>query len=172
MMRQSKAENDPIPTNKELDMIDFENAKANRTKTTPKGFTPQTKSDRPTTKAELCSILNISVEAFEAHCQELSLKVEDRYTQVQVDYWRDRLGATARAGENIANKNAPFQGWSGAFCYFCKSFVAIDYSSPFNCPACSACSIAFLISLRTKFEAGRSSSFESASSFRFVSLSK
>ncbi|MCY7391354.1 MAG: hypothetical protein LH647_07615, partial [Leptolyngbyaceae cyanobacterium CAN_BIN12] len=32
-------------------MIDFDNAKANRTKTKPQGFTPAPKSDRPSTQA-------------------------------------------------------------------------------------------------------------------------
>jgi len=75
----------------------------------PQGFTPAPKSDpcgiskgaRPTTKlttkAELCWILNISVEEFEVYCKQWSLVIEDSYVPSQVEYYRDRLGAKARS---------------------------------------------------------------------------
>jgi len=87
------------------------NTAQSKSKTKPQGFTPAPKSDpcgiskgaRPatklTTKAELCWILNISVAEFEAHCKQWSLNVEDNYTQAQVGYYRDRLGAKARSTE-------------------------------------------------------------------------
>jgi len=71
--------------------------------TAGKPFTPKTKADRldprMTTKCDLCCILNISVEEFEAHCKKSSLVIEDSYNQAQVGYYRDRLGAKARATE-------------------------------------------------------------------------
>jgi len=79
--------------------------------TAGKPFTPKTKADRLdpqlTTKCDLCSILNLSVEEFEAHCKKSSLVIEDSYTQAQVGYYRDRLGAKARATEqSTAASNA------------------------------------------------------------------
>ena len=87
-------------TNDELQAMN--QSKSNK----PKGFTPKAKADRldaqMTTKCDLCSILNVSVEEFEAHCKKSSLVIEDSYTQAQVGYYRDRLGAKARATEQPA----------------------------------------------------------------------